>query len=228
MKRLPRLLAAAFLVAAGVWLGGCASTTGAGGAYGGPPPIPEGMGRIWLEAGGINELNFYITDQETDEEVYSDTPRLGAGSPVAYESGSQVNRLRADLTPGLYTIIVNTDIDDRVEVRDVELGLGEEKYIPVPVGRFTVRVTDNSGPLQVPFLISDYGMRAVLGKGMTSTMVRHFIVPAGRVYKISIENLPAGVHEIRPLEVTYGGSPTQIEIDLRTQTTEQAAPGESP
>lgn len=211
-------------LAALLW--GCAASTG-GGAYA-PPPIPEGMGRIYLAAGGINELNFYIVDQETDEEVYSDTPRLGAGSPIAFESGSQQYRLRADLPPGLYTVVVNTDIDDNVEVRDVELTMGEERYVPVPVGRFMVRVIGDTGPMQVPYIITDYNMRVVLGRGMTSPMVNYAIVPAGRVYKIRMENLPAGLDEIRPVEVRYGGSPTQIEIDVRSPASEEAKPGANP
>ncbi len=33
----------------------------------GPAPIPEGKGRLTLEAGGIPRLNFYIIDDETEE-----------------------------------------------------------------------------------------------------------------------------------------------------------------
>ena len=117
---------------------GCATTSGGGG---GPAPIPEGMGRLILDAGGINELNFYVIDQDTDEEVYSDTPRLSASSPAYYEMGAQEFRLMCDISPGLYTVVVNTDIDDNVEIRDVEIGLGEEKYVRVNVGRFSVRFT---------------------------------------------------------------------------------------
>ena len=225
-ERWPRARYAVALLSLATLLWGCAaSTAGAGNA---PPPIPEGMGRIYLDAGGINELNFYIADQETDEEVHSDMPRLGAGSPIAFERGGQAYRLRADLAPGLYTVVVNTDIEDNVEVRDVELAMGEEKYIPIPVGRFMVRAIGDTGPLQVPYLITDYNMRAVLGRGMTSPMVNYAIVPAGRVYKIRMENLPSGVDEMRPVEVRYGGSPTQIEIDLRSPASEEAAPGANP
>ena len=122
---------------------GCATTSGGG--SGGPAPIPEGMGRLILDAGGINELNFYVVDQDTDEEVYSDTPRLSASSPAYYEMGAQDFRLMCDIPPGLYTVVVNTDIDDNVELRDVEVRLGEEKYVPVHVGRFSVRFTGGRG-----------------------------------------------------------------------------------
>ena len=55
-------LAACFLLA-------CASTQGGGSGYG-PPPIPEGKGRLFLEAGGIQELNFFVEDSEPGEIVY--------------------------------------------------------------------------------------------------------------------------------------------------------------
>jgi len=215
-----RVLAALAIAAL---LTACAASTNSA-AYG-PPPIPEGMGRIYLDAGGINELNFYILDQETDEEVYSDTPRLGAGSPVAFQTGTEQFRLRADLPPGLYTVVVTTDIDDQVEVRDLELAMGEEKYVPIPVGRFMVRVVGDSGPLQVPYVITDYNVSAILGRGMTSPLVNYAIVPAGRPYKVRLENLPTGLDEIRSVQVRYGGSPTQIEIDARTATTQSGDEG---
>ncbi len=189
---------------------GCATTSGGGG---GPAPIPEGMGRLILDAGGINELNFYVIDQDTDEEVYSDTPRLSASSPAYYEMGAQEFRLMCDIPPGLYTVVVNTDIDDNVEIRNVEVRLGEERYVPVQVGRFSVRFTGGEElGRQIPFLIMDYNMRTVLGKGMTSSEIRYFIVPAGRSYKVRIENSPSGLDEFRPVEVTYGGI-THITIE---------------
>ena len=52
------------ILAAGL-LAGCAATTG---GYG-PAPISEGMGRLVLDAGGVPQLNFYVTDQEIDKEV---------------------------------------------------------------------------------------------------------------------------------------------------------------
>ena len=208
----------AFLLVCLLFAFGCATTTGGGG---GPAPIPEGMGRLILEAGGINELNFYVIDQDTDEEVYSDTPRLSASSPAYFERGSQEFRLMCDIPPGLYTVVVNTDIDDNVEVRDVQIGLGEDRYIPVRVGRFSVRFSggENLGR-QVPFLIMDYNMRTVLGKGMTSSELRYFVVPAGRSYKVRIENSPTGLDEIRPVEVTFGGI-THITIESGTQQMEE-------
>ncbi|MBT5055544.1 MAG: hypothetical protein HOM68_03290 [Gemmatimonadetes bacterium] len=195
----------------------CATTTGGGH---GPAPIPEGMGRLIIEAGGIRKLNYYIVDQDTDEEVFADHPRSAGSSPIGFESGSRATNLVQDMPPGLYTVVVLTDIEDFVRVRDVEVVMGEPRYATPQVGRFMLRVlADNarssSGAVQLPFLITDYNMRTVLGKGMTSTEVRHFIVPAGRTYKVRIENSPTGRDEIREVEVHFGGL-THIEIDGRT------------
>ena len=72
-------LSASLLVFAAVF-SGCAST-GSGAGYG-PPPIEEGKGRLMLETGGINGVNFYVIDNETGDEVYSDSPRAAASSPI--------------------------------------------------------------------------------------------------------------------------------------------------
>jgi len=180
---------------------GCATT--GGGAALGPPPIPEGRGRLFLETGGINEVNFYVIDPETDEEVYAETPRLLASSPIGYESGGRRMPQYIDLPPGTYTVVVNTDIRDSVEQRDVEIIMGEERYAQIPVGRFQLLYSDTQGRSQIPFLIYDYTMRTLLGKGMTSTEVRYFIVPVG-TYKVRIENSPTGLDEIRPVQVGFG------------------------
>lgn len=203
---------------------GCAATTG--GAHNLPPPIPEGKGRLLLEAGGINQLNFYVLDQETEEEVYSHTPRLSARAPGAYESSSPDFGLQVDLLPGLYTVVVNTDIKKNVELKDVEIRMGEETYQRVPVGRFQIIFSGGEQfGSQVPFLILDYNMRTVLGDGMTSSEVRHFIVPEG-LYKIRIENSPGGLDEIRPVEVAFGRvTPLSITVGAQQPGGEQV-PGE--
>ena len=72
-------LSASLLVFAAVF-SGCAST-GSSAGYG-PPPIEEGKGRLMLETGGINGVNFYVIDNETGDEVYSDSPRAAASSPI--------------------------------------------------------------------------------------------------------------------------------------------------
>ena len=216
----PRMLhsTSVLLLVCSLLASGCATTSGGGG---GPAPIPEGMGRLILDAGGINKLNFYVTDQDTDEEVYSDTPRLSASSPSYYEMGAQEFRLMCDISPGLYTVVVNTDIVDNVEIRDVEVGLGVEKYVPVNVGRFAVRFSGGEElGRQIPFLIMDYNMRTVLGKGMTSPEIRYFIAPAGRSYKVRIENSPSGLDEVRPVEVTFGGI-HHITIESESQQLEE-------
>ncbi len=191
------VLPAALLV-----FGGCASTgSGSGGGYG-PPPIPEGKGRLMLETGGINEVNFYVLDEETGEEVHSETPRLSASSPIGFESGYRTLPQFVDLDPGTYLVVVNTDVDDSVE-KTVEVLMGQEVYVTIPIGRFQVIFSDAQGRSQVPFLIYDYNLSTMLGRGMTSTEVRYFILPVGE-YKVRIENSPSGLDEIRPVQVNMG------------------------
>jgi hypothetical protein len=184
-----------------VALGGCAST-GSGASYG-PPPIAEGMGRLMLETGGINEVNFYVLDNETGDEVYAESPRSAASSPIGYESGYGAFPQYVDLPPGSYLVVVNTDVEDSVE-KEVEIYMGQEAYVTIPIGRFQLIFFEGSERRQVPFLIYDYNLRTVLGRGMTSTEVRYFIVPTGE-YKVRIENLASsGSDEIRPVQVNMG------------------------
>ena len=209
-------------------LSGCAAT--GGGTAQAPLPIPEGKGRLILETGGIYEVNFYVIDQETDEEVYSETPRLSASSPSGYERGVRNLPPHVDLPPGLYTVVVNTDIRDDVRIPDVEVVMGEERYVQVPIGRFQIFFWEQRGDsrerAQVPFLIYDYSMRTVLGKGMTSTEVRYFIAPVGN-YKIRIENSPTGLDEIRPVQVSFGRA-QNISIEPPTATTPGQGGGGGP
>ncbi len=206
--------------------GGCASTSTGG--YG-PAPIAEGMGRLVLDAGGIPQLNFYVVDQETDEEVFADTPRMSASSPTSYLTGAEATNMVVDLPPGTYTVTVNTDIEDDIMVEDVVVTMGEDRYIPISIGRFAVRfigTAQTSTP--IPFIVMDYPMRSILGKGMTSpSAVKHFLAPAGRSYKIRIENSPTGSDEIIPIEVAYGRI-TQIEIGSFAQEDEGDAEPETP
>lgn len=180
---------------------GCATTGGSGGGYG-MPPIAEGKGRLILETGGVNEVNYYVLDEETGEEVHSESPRMAASSPIGYETGYRSLPQFADLDPGSYRVVVNTDIDDSVE-KEVEVLMGQEMYATIPIGRFQIIFSDAQGRSQVPFLIFDYNLRTMLGRGMTSTEVRYFIVPVGE-YKVRIENSPTGVDEIRPVQVSMG------------------------
>ena len=180
---------------------GCAST-GSSAGYG-PPPIEEGKGRLMLETGGINEVNFYVIDNETGDEVYSDSPRASASSPIGYESSYGAFPQYVDLPPGSYLVVVNTDVEDSVE-KEVEIYMGQEAYVTIPVARFQLIFFEGSERRQVPFLIYDYNLRTVLGRGMTSTEVRYFIVPTGE-YKVRIENLSSsGSDEIRPVQVNRG------------------------
>ncbi len=196
----------------------CASTQGGGGAAYGPPPIPEGKGRLFLEAGGIQELNFFVEDAETGEIVYEDMPRASAFSPSAFERSWTENRLVVDLDPGTYDITVNTDISDSIVERGVQIQMGQEAHVVVRVGRIQVLITGGQGFSQLPFLFMDYTMRTVLGRGMTSGELRYFILPVGS-YKIRLENSPSGLDEIRSFEVAFG-RPTPVPIDLGTDTPE--------
>ena len=188
---------------------GCATTGGSGSL---PPPIPEGKGHLVLEAGGINQMNFYVIDQETEELVFSYTPRPSARSPSAFERGTEKFGLHTYLDPGIYTVVVNTDFEESIEVPDQEVKLGEVAWVPVQVGRFMLNVTRNGTPVQVQFLLYDYNMRTVLGRGMTSTQVRHFITRPG-IYKVRIEMLGAGIDQHTLVEVGMGRvTPVNIEL----------------
>ena len=123
---------AASLVFAAIF-SGCAST-GSSAGYG-PPPIEEGKGRLMLETGGINGVNFYVIDNETGDEVYSDSPRAAASSPIGYESSYGSFPQYVDLPPGSYLVVVNTDVEDSVE-KEVEIYMGQEAYVTIPIGRF--------------------------------------------------------------------------------------------
>jgi len=180
----------------------CASTGGRDGIYG-PPPIVEGKGRLFLETAGINRVNYYVLDQETGEEVYSESPRAAASSPIGFESGYGSLPQYVDLAPGNYIVVVNTDVEDSVE-KEVEVRMGQEVYVTIPIGRFQLIFFEGQERSQMPFLIYDYNLRTVLGRGMTSTEVRYFIVPTGE-YKVRIENLAGtGSDDIRPVQVRMG------------------------
>ena len=201
-----RALAAA-LATATMLLASCA-TTGGYEEYG-IAPIPDGKGRLFLEAGGIPQLNFYVLDAATGEEVYADAPLQSAYSPSAFEYGMPETNLLVDLDPGVYKVVVNTHISDSYVIPEVEIRRGEEAHPMVRVGRFQVIYNSEFGA-RVPFLIMDYNMRNTLGRAMTSPDVRHFIVPEGH-YKIRIENSAQGIDEQRPVEVGFGRiTPIQI------------------
>jgi hypothetical protein len=156
-----------------------------------------------LETGGINQVNFYVLDDETGEEVYAETPRALARSPIGYETSYGSLPQFVDLPPGKYLVVVNTDIEDSVE-REVEVRMGQETHATIPIGRFQLIFFEGTERRQMPFLIYNYNLRTVLGRGMTSTEVRYFIVPTGE-YKVRIENLTSsGRDEIRPVQVNMG------------------------
>ncbi len=190
----------------------------------GPAPIPQGKGRLILEAGGIPRLNFYIIDEATEEEVYADTPLRAAFSPSAFQSGQVETNLVVDLDPGIYRVVVNTHIDDNVEVPDVEIRMGQETLKVVRVGRFQVIMSGAQSGSRLPYVIMDYNMSNILGRAMTTPDVRHLIVPEGH-YKIRIYNSTIGLDAQRPLEVSFGRiTPIQIGVS----TTEEGDEGDDP
>jgi hypothetical protein len=210
-------------LATALGMAGCAASSGT--MQGGAARIPAGLGRLVLETGGCGQVNFYVLNLATEAEVYSETPRQPGSSPAGYERGGQTVPQMCDLPPGHYSVVVNTDVNDPVQISDVEVVVGETRYASVPVGRFQLMYYDQTGTRgQVPFLIYDYGLNAVLGRGMTSTEAKYFIVPAGN-YKVRLENTPSGMDEIRPVQVSFGGT-QNISIGSATVTpTEQQGSG---
>ena len=178
-----------------------------------PPPLPEGKGQLLIEAGGIMELNFSVIDQETQEVVYSTSPRPSPLSPSAFQRQLRESQLKAYLDPGIYTLVVNTDFEsDIIEVVDIEIVQGERKWVSVQIGSFMVIVTRDNQPEQARFVVYDYNMRSILGQGMTSTQVRHFVARPG-IYKLRIENMAMQTDVIREFRVNMGSVyPVRIEL----------------
>ena len=196
---------------------GCVTTEG-GSA---PPPIPEGKGHLILDAGGIKQLNFSVIDQETQEVVYSVAPRPSPLSPRAYTRNLRQSQTHTYLDPGVYTVVVNTDLEsDTIEIPDVEIVLGEVKRVPVQLGRFMVNVVRDGARSQVRFVVYDYQMRSMLGQGMSSPQVRHFVARPG-LYKIRIQMPDQQVDKRRDLKVSMGAV-TPIFIELGPSASQDA------
>lgn len=209
---------AAAMVAAAAVVSGCAGTAAT------TPTIPEGKGHLVLDAGGIAEVNFYVLDEATDERVFTFSPRASAASPSAYERGNQPFGLQTYLDPGTYTVVVTTDFGEAIERSGVEVRLGEVTPVLFLLGRFMLNVSVNDERVQAPFLLWDYQMRNVIGRGMTSTQLRHFITRPG-LYKVRFELLGSEVSYIRDLEVDMGRvTPVNIDIDTGTSSGQEGAP----
>ena len=195
---------------------GCATGSGGGGGF----TIPEGKGMLVLETGGIDRLTYRIFDQATDQEVENVVGRAGwAASPRAYERSAAGPALFHFLAPGLYRLEVDTDLDRdaSIVIEDVEVVLGQQRYARVPIGRFSVsavRVGETSEgtrqelPQQMPFRIYDYGLDNILGTGMTSTRVKHFVAREGEIYKIRMDARTGAAMElsdqIKEVSVQFG------------------------
>ena len=194
---------------------GCAASTGQRGRE----IIPPGKGHLILEAGGIENLKFRVFDQATDQKV------------ADIYSG-----WKAYLDPGTYRIVVETDLDDEIELEDIEIVEGQETHPTVPVGRFMVIVlADQEGgtgsrKVRYPFVVYDYEMKTVLGKGMTSLQVEQLVAPEG-VYKIrltprtSVEGQESIHDVIKNIQVQFARV-YPLTIDLTTSSTGQEGGGE--
>ena len=172
--------------------------------------IPPGKGELVLDAGGIEALDFVVYFQDTGREV------------------ARIYGLRTYLDPGTYKIVVKTDLEDEIEIEDVQIAVGQERHVRVPVGRFMVNVfgagaQERGGTrrVQIPFLVYDYGMHKVLGRGMSSLQVQHFVAREG-MYMVRITPMITSaqgvttVHDIiRPVEVRFG-TVYPLTIDLST------------
>ena len=78
------------------------------------------------------------------------------------------------------------------------------------------------------FLLWDYSFRHVIGEGMTSTQVRHYITRPGR-YKVRIEQLGSGIDEQHNVDVTQGRvTPLNIDIDTGAGSPEGEGGGGDP
>ncbi len=165
------------------WLMGCASS----GKYSKKDElatIPEGKGVLILYSGGIPELDFRVVDQATDEVVVK-----GKG-------------LQAFLEPGVYKVVVDTDlnVDDPVAIERVTITAGQLTHVEIPIGRFRVIVYGNEGAsrpsVRMRFMLWDDEMSKILLKGMSALyesqhlqndveLTKYFVVPEGD-YKIQI------------------------------------------
>ncbi|MFH1008892.1 MAG: hypothetical protein V1800_15560 [Candidatus Latescibacterota bacterium] len=182
-------------------IAGCAST---GGGERAVPVIPVGKGYLVLDAGGIEELNFSVFNQESGE-----------------KADQRYDGLDTYLDPGRYRVEVETDFTyeefKKVVLDDIIIVEGQENHVRVPVGRFMVNVTQqtdpgssSSGRAQFPFRVYDFGRKTVLlDRGMTSTQSRHFIAPVG-MYKVELTPRVSGEsgsyteHILRPIEIRFG------------------------
>lgn len=214
---------------------GCAGSYATKGGEAQPPPIPAGMGQIILDAGGISLLNYKIVDQATGKEVVVEQGRgRRAMSTRAVERGTEAPNLQKFIQPGTYKILVETDLerDQEIEIDDVQVGAGETKYVPLPVGQFSLIVTtsgsDPSAPsaqVQYPFKIWDYSKRGFLGRGMTSTQVKYFVAREG-LYKVSIEPSPGSnlgelIQDVR----VQAGRVFPVRIDISSPGTTETPGG---
>ncbi|MCD6169080.1 MAG: hypothetical protein J7J76_00785 [Candidatus Latescibacteria bacterium] len=186
-----------------LFLVGCATTRVQ------PPSIPAGKSMIVLEAGGVESLNFGIFDQNTGEKVV------------------ETAGLTAFVPPGIYKLVVQTDIDQPVVIDSVKIQTELEKHIEIPVGRFIMTVseqyTDEQGEektrrVRPRFTIYDYTLSRPLAKGITTFPPKRYVLPIGD-YKVSIE-LPGTFEQriIKEAKIRFGRIyPLEFQFTSRTR-----------
>lgn len=180
---------------------GCA--TSGKGPYTETTAIPAGKGRLTLVLGGIEQINFSIYDKATSRKV---TDLFG---------------LQTYLDPGTYKLVVQTDLDQSVVIDNVKVTADQETPVQVQVGRFMVQIVEEqqqqqqqqatqsmSRKLQLPFVIYDYNLKKVLGKGTTSYQVKHYIAPVG-VYRLRIQPSISSQGQVTKTEIVV---PLSVEF----------------
>ena len=158
-----------------------------------PTTVPS-EGKLVLDAGGVPRLVFVVLDQVTDEKILD-----GYG-------------LEVYLRPGLYQVIVQTDLNDSIVISGVKVRAGQETHIQVPVGRFSILVFQDGKRVSTRFTVFDYGFDRVLKNDVSSTRVEHYVGRVGK-YKVRVELRSASEdgsanmgfsYQVKEMEVKFG------------------------
>ena len=158
-----------------------------------PTTVPL-EGKLVLDAGGIPSLTFVVLDQASDEKVLD-----GYG-------------LEVYVRPGLYQVIVHTDLNDSIVISGVKVRAGQETHIRVPVGRFGILVFQGEERVSTRFTVFDYGFDRMLKSDLSSTRVEHYVARVGK-YKVRAELRSAPEdgsangefsYQIKEMEVKFG------------------------
>jgi len=141
---------------------GCAATV-PGGI---PSELPSGKGEIMLLTGGVEKLRFKVEDEST-------------GTIINFSG------LSAQVNPGRYKLVVETDLSDAITLSGIEVGEGQIVPVQVPVGRIIISVMEGNKRVRLPYLIYDANMSRVLKKGFSASTAFLLVAPVGD-YKVRI------------------------------------------